>query len=112
MPVRDTTTVSEAPVVHGLPPGPAGSALSQTLRWVRTPLPFLDDCHARFGDVFTIRWTKAPPMVMLADPDAVREVFTGDHRELRSGEANTALQAALGRESLLLLDGEDHMRER
>jgi cytochrome P450 len=105
-------TISESPAVHALPPGPSGSALSQTLRWVRTPLSFLDDCKADFGDVFTIRWTKAPPMVMLANPDAIREVFTGDHHELRSGEANTALQAALGRQSLLVLDGAEHLRER
>lgn len=84
-------TFADSPTLHALPPGPSASALAQTLRWVRTPLPFLDDCQARFGDVFTIRLTKAPPMVMLANPDAIREVFTGDHHELRSGEANTVL---------------------
>jgi cytochrome P450 family 135 len=105
-------TVTAARPAQALPPGPPDSALSQTIRWVRSPLPFLDECHARYGDVFTIRWTKAPPMVMLAGPDAVREVFTGDHHELRSGEANTALQATLGRQSLLVLDGDQHLRER
>jgi cytochrome P450 family 135 len=98
--------------VQDLPPGPTDSATSQMLQWVRRPLPFLDECRARYGDVFTIRWPKAPPTVMLADPDAVRAVFTGDHHELRSGEANLPLQAALGWQSLLLLDGHEHLRER
>jgi cytochrome P450 len=82
------------------------------LQWVRRPLPFLEECHARYGDVFTIRWPKAPPLVMVADQEAVREVFTGNHHELRSGEANLPLQAALGWQSLLLLDGDEHLRER
>jgi cytochrome P450 len=86
--------------------------MSQMLQWVRRPLPFLEECHARYGDVFTIRWPKAPPLVMVADQEAVREVFTGSHHELRSGEANRPLQAALGWQSLLLLDGNEHLRER
>ena len=32
----------------------------------------------RHGDVFTLRIATEPPWVMLAHPDAVREVFTGD----------------------------------
>ena len=51
-------------------------------------------------------------MVMLSSPDAVREVFRGDSAVLRAGAANSLLRAALGSNSLLLLDGEEHLRER
>jgi cytochrome P450 family 135 len=95
-----------------LPPGPPESPLRQAIRWVREPLTMLDDCSARYGDTFTIRPAGLGPTVMLSDPGAVKEVFTGDPEVLRSGEANAALAALLGRNSVLLLDGEQHLRER
>jgi cytochrome P450 family 135 len=97
---------------HSLPPGPRTASLHQTREWVRQPLAFLERCQAEYGDIFTIRLASTPPIVMLASPAAVREVFTGDPELLRAGEANSLLQAALGRSSLLLLDGEQHLRER
>jgi cytochrome P450 len=97
---------------HPLPPGPPSASLHQTREWVRQPLAFLGRCQAEYGDIFTIRLASTPPIVMLASPAAVREVFTGDPELLRAGEANSLLQAALGRSSLLLLDGEQHLRER
>jgi cytochrome P450 family 135 len=96
----------------GLPPGPGLAPVHQTVAWIRRPLPFLEDCRQLYGDTFTMRLSGAPPMVMLSDPAAVREVFTGDPDVLRSGAANALLQAALGRNSLLVLDGDEHLRER
>jgi cytochrome P450 family 135 len=95
-----------------LPPGPPDSSLHQTREWVRRPLAFLERCEQRYGDSFTLRLARQPPMVMLSSPEAVREVFRGDPSVLRAGEANSLLQATLGRNSLLLLDGEQHLRER
>jgi cytochrome P450 len=79
---------------------------------VRRPLPFLDECRRRYGDVFTVRLAGTPPIVMLSDPEAVQGVFAGDPEVLRSGEANALLQVAFGRRSLVLLDGEQHLQER
>ena len=49
---------------------------------------------------------------MLAHPDAVREVFTGDPALLHAGKANVILRPMLGRASVLLLDGPEHLRQR
>jgi cytochrome P450 len=49
---------------------------------------------------------------MLGDPDAVKQVFTGDPRLLHAGEGNQVLRPLLGPRSVLLLDGADHMAER
>jgi cytochrome P450 family 135 len=95
-----------------LPAGPSRPAFAQALDWARRPLPFLDECHRRYGDAFTVRFPGVPPIVMLSDPEAVQEVFTGDPEVLRSGEANALLQVAFGRRSLVLLDGEQHRQER
>ncbi|CAN5584653.1 hypothetical protein BH20ACT19_BH20ACT19_05870 [soil metagenome] len=96
----------------GLPPGPSASPLRQAAEWVRRPLPLLEECGRRYGETFTLRLAGLPPMVMITRPGTVREVFTGDPEVLRSGEANALLSAGLGKRSLLVLDGADHLRER
>jgi cytochrome P450 family 135 len=101
-----------APPLTALPPGSSQAPLLQTLEWVRNPLGMLEECRREYGDSFTLRLAGMPPMVMLADPEAVREVFTGDPEVLRSGEANALLSAALGPGSLLVIDGAEHLRER
>jgi cytochrome P450 family 135 len=100
------------PALTELPAGPSNAPLAQTLEWVRRPLQVLEECRREYGDTFTLRLAGMPPMVMLADPEAVREVFTGDPEVLRSGEANALLSAALGPGSLLVIDGAEHLRER
>ena len=83
------------------------------VRWVGTPLPFLEDMAARYGNVFSMHLPRlAGPMVIFAEPSAVRDLFTGDPLALNAGQANIILRAVLGKDSLLLLDGERHLRER
>ena len=48
----------------------------------------------------------------MLDPELIREVFTGDSNVLRAGEANAQALGQLGPNSLLLLDGERHLRTR
>jgi cytochrome P450 len=101
-----------APAVEGLPPGPRWPRALQTLWYAARPTSMLRHCRARYGRVFTIRTYGLGDMVFLADPDAVKQVFTGDRDVLHAGEANAAMEPVLGPHSLLLLDGERHLRER
>jgi cytochrome P450 len=101
-----------AAVEPGLPPGPSAPRAVQTLAWTFRPGPFLDRNHARFGDQFTIRIGNEPPWVVLSDPDAVKQVFTGDPRLLHAGEGNMILKPILGDHSVLLLDEKPHMAQR
>jgi cytochrome P450 len=68
---------------------------------VRDPLRLLDECHRRYGDTFTLDAARVGRFVMLSDPEAVRQVFRGDPEVLhgRSGQANRAFTAMLGRNS-------------
>jgi cytochrome P450 family 135 len=95
-----------------LPPGPPGPRIRHTLGWVTRPGPWTRRLRARYGDAFTLRITNEAPWVMLGDPDAVKEVFTGDPDVLHAGEGNQVLRPLLGPRSVLLLDGPDHMAER
>jgi cytochrome P450 len=95
-----------------LPPGPRLPRAVQTAAWITRPGPFLMGAQKQFGDVFTIRIGGEPPWVMLAHPDAVREVFTGDPAIMHAGKANLVLRPLVGHASVLLLDGPQHMRQR
>jgi cytochrome P450 family 135 len=97
----------------GLPPGPRAPAAWQTVAWMARPAVFLRRAHERFGDPVTIRtyWTEKP-MVLFSDPDAVREVFRLDPAIAPAGQSWEFLRPFAGADSILLLDGEAHLRER
>jgi cytochrome P450 len=80
--------------------------------FVLQPARFLDACQERVGDYFTLRPAPGREIVVTADPDAVKRVFTGDPALLHAGEANIILGPLLGQRSVLLLDGPEHMRQR
>jgi cytochrome P450 len=66
----------------------------------------------RYGDLFTVRFLVFGTGVYVADPEAIREMLTGDQSDLHAGEANAPLGAALGERSVLVLDGPEHLRQR
>lgn len=94
------------------PPGPASSALLQTLAWVRRPAQLMSRCRAAYGPTFTLRFVGGRRLVFLARPEHVREVFTGDPDLLLGGRANAAFARFMGERSLFALDGEVHRRHR
>lgn len=82
-----------------------------TVRWLRDPFGFLDQAHARFGDSFTLRLAMLT-VVIVSDPETVKQVFALGPDEAHAGEANAVLKAFLGPSSLILLDGAPHQRHR
>lgn len=93
-----------------LPPGPRAPGLLQALRWSTRALPFMERCQRRFGDLFTLRNFRGDPIVFVHHPEGIREVMTADAESLRV--SNLLLEPALGSNSLLLLNGARHRRER
>ena len=72
----------------------------------------MGDCARRYGDMFTLRIANEGTWVFVTDPDAVKQIFTGDPRLLHAGEANVVLLPVLGSHSVLLLDEGAHMAQR
>jgi cytochrome P450 len=70
------------------------------------------ECRKRFGESFTLQIAYEGTWVVVSNPEDVKRVFTGDPELLHAGEANRILLPVLGRHSLLLLDGREHMAER
>ena len=82
------------------------------MNWVLRPGPFMEACLERYGRLFTVRLAQIGTFVFVADPAAIKQIFTGDPEQLRAGEANEPLEPVLGSRSVLLLDGAEHMRQR
>jgi cytochrome P450 len=81
-------------------------------QWIARPIPFLTSVSHRYGDFFTLRFVVGP-IVFVADPQAIKQVFRGDPDVFHAGEANaTPLEPLMGRNSVLLLDGPEHLRQR
>ncbi len=95
-----------------VPPGPRYPRPVQTLGWLKRPGPWLDRCQARYGDTFSLRIAQEGTWVLVSDPEAVRQVFTGDSRLLHAGAANAILRPILGAHSVLLLDDAPHLAQR
>jgi cytochrome P450 len=62
--------------------------------------------------MFTIRIVHEGTWVFVSDPEAIKQVFTGDPRLLHAGAANLVLLPVLGESSVLLLDEPEHMAQR
>ena len=79
---------------------------------MRRPLDTLVAWHDRYGDLFTIKLLVFGTGVYVADPAEIKAMFTGDQSDLLAGEANAPLSVVLGENSVLVLDGPEHLRQR
>jgi len=105
-------TTADGETIRGLPPGPALPAFVQSLNWVYRPIPWMRSLAARYGDYATVRAPGHAPVVFVTDPEAIQQVFAASADELHAGEGNAILLPLVGQNSLLLLDGNRHRRER
>ncbi|MBJ7330385.1 MAG: cytochrome P450 [Solirubrobacteraceae bacterium] len=95
-----------------LPPGPGGPSLVVSAQFLRRPLDSLRRWQGEYGDAFTIRFTGFKPGVYVSDPQEIKALLTGDQSDLLAGEANSFLAPVLGPNSVLVLDGREHLRQR
>jgi cytochrome P450 len=95
-----------------LPPGPRAPGIVQLVHFTRRPLPWLEECAARWGDPFTVRFPGLGTFVLTWAPELVKQIFTGDPEVLLAGKANAIVEPLVGRHSVLLLDGAPHLRQR
>ncbi len=92
-------------------PGPRAPRALQTYRWLRYPTELLDDCAARYGEVFRLRCYGDGDMVVLAEPTAIRQVFAADYDAVHQPK-DAQFARLLGPSSLFVAEGELHQRLR
>ncbi len=97
--------------MSALPSGPRMPRSLQAVGWTQRPLPWLEKCHGRYGDTFTLRIRHYGDWVILADPDDVKKVFTAG-RAVGVDTANPLLGPLLGPRSVMLLEEPEHMTRR
>jgi cytochrome P450 len=96
-----------------LPPGPREPAALQTVEWIVRPTALLRRAQARYGEPFTVRtaWSDAP-MVLVSDPAEIKRVYAAPGDVLQGGESAAFLEPFAGPNSILILHGDEHLRQR
>ena len=101
-----------APAAPGMPPGPR-SAAATGARWIHNPVELLESCRSRFGDAFTLEFPGAGENVFVSDPATIKEIFARDRRgNGMPSSRDLLLKPVMGPRSVLLLEGDEHMRIR
>jgi cytochrome P450 len=96
-----------------LPPGPREPQALQTVEWIVRPTALLRRAAARYGEPFTLRtaWSDAP-LVLTSDPEEIKRVYRAPADVLEGGDSSAFLEPFVGPNSILILKGEQHLRQR
>ncbi len=96
-----------------LPPGPREPTALQTVEWIVRPTALLRRAQARYGEPFTLRtaWSDAP-LVLVCDPAEIKRIYAAPPDVLQGGESSAFLEPFTGPRSVLILHGDEHLRQR
>lgn len=95
-----------------LPPRSEIPRFIQRLQWVFNPLQLMDISAKTHGDFFSLQLTNAEPIVFISNPQGIQEIFTTPPDYFDSGKSNKLIKPLVGDNSLLLIDGANHQRQR
>jgi cytochrome P450 len=94
------------------PPAQPGSRLAQTVQFGMRPLEY-NLAAARDRDVWQVSLSgRAESIVISSHPDHVKSLFTADPADAPSLTGESPLRPILGPNSVLIIVGERHLRER
>lgn len=83
----------------------------QLINWIADPLGFQDKCSRKYGDIFTMQLGALGSFVLIGNPQVIQEIFSQDSK-FDIGRGNAIAEPLLGKNSLMLMDGDRHRRER
>ena len=92
--------------------GPQSSPFIQLMNWIFRPLDFLEECDRNYGDMFNLNLMGLPPFTVVSNPQGIEEILSVDAKKFDVGRTNNLAAGLLGDNSLVLLDGEPHRRQR
>jgi hypothetical protein len=103
---------SKRELMRQLPPGPSLPAGMQLLgTWLRPGMSMVT-LMRRYGRRVTVNLPFQPPLVMISDPDEIKEVFKLAPDVAHPGQGARILEPILGSYSLILLDEDLHLEHR
>ncbi len=92
--------------------GPQSLPFVQLMNWIFRPLDFLEECAKKYGDTFNLNLMGLPPFTVVSDPQGIEEILSVDAKKFDVGRTNNLAASLLGDNSLVLLDGLQHRRQR
>ncbi len=96
-----------------LPKGPQTHPWLQQFQWLTRGEEYLQECYQLYGDIFTLRISSdSTPHVFVSNPQAIREIFAANTKQLDSGKEAGNHPFLLGEHSLVLQSGERHIEHR
>ena len=104
------THAASATAASRLPPGPRIPKALQGLAFAFFRRRFMHEIAHRYGDVFSLHVPVYGPMVVAANPQLAKQVFTANPEVLGNIQPN--LSRLLGSGSVFALDNEDHRQRR
>jgi cytochrome P450 len=104
--------VSKRDLRQLLPPGPRAPGALQMLATWKRPAASIERLRARYGKRITVQLPFQPPLVLLSDPDEIKELFTAAPDAVHPGEGARILEPLIGRNSVILLDEGPHLEQR
>jgi cytochrome P450 family 135 len=84
----------------------------QTARFVVRPVAFFERYRRELGETFAARLLGPGDVVFVSDADSIKRLFGADRVNTIAPGRNIVLRPLLGPRSLLLQEGEEHLRRR
>jgi cytochrome P450 len=83
----------------------------QLINWIGDPIGFQEKYRQQYGDIFTMRLSGVGTAVIIGNPQTIQEILTQDSK-FDIGRANKLAEPIIGKNSIMLMDGDRHRRER
>ena len=96
----------------GGPPEVPLPRVLQTARFLVRPIAFFDRYRRELGGTFSARLLGPGDVVFVSDPESIKRLFGADRVNTIAPGRNIVLRPLLGPQSLLLQEGEEHLRRR
>jgi len=110
-----TATPPRAPSHETNGAGPPAIALPRTLQTARflvRPVSFFERYRRELGPTFAARLIGPGDVVFISDSDSIKRLFGADRVNTIAPGRNIVLRPLLGAQSLLLQEGDEHLRRR
>ena len=107
-----TTQVKQSFSNKKLPEGSKTLPLFQLINWIARPFDYLEHYEKKYGDIFTMRLFGFPPLVFVANPQGIKDIFSANAQYFDVGRTNDLARPIFGDNSLVLMDGTSHKRKR
>ncbi|MFB6275641.1 MAG: cytochrome P450 [Halothece sp.] len=95
-------------------PGLKTPPFLQALELIANPIRFFDKYQARYGNIFAaqILGNQSSPVFFIGESNAVETIFTAPSKQFQLGKITHVFRPFTGDQSLIMLDGDEHLRQR